>query len=67
MRTTDLAANRRTTRTSWRRWAVAPRASSPDEKTMASEARWAPDGTPVAYVSGGQLWIASPTVIRRGS
>ena len=61
VRTTDLAANKRTTRT----W-VAPVSGGaarafPDDKTMASEARWAPDGHAVAYISGGQLWLASPT------
>jgi len=61
VRTTDLAANKRTTRT----W-IAPVGGGaarafPDAKTAASEARWAPDGQSVAYVSGGQLWMASPS------
>ncbi|HEY5491521.1 MAG TPA: S9 family peptidase [Gemmatimonadaceae bacterium] len=61
VRSTDLAANKRTTRTF-----VAPVSGGaarqfPDDKTIASEARWAPNGSTVAYVSGGQLWMASPT------
>ena len=58
VRTTDVAANKRTTRT----FAVAPSGGSarafPDEKTAAAEARWSPDGARVAYIAGGQLWIA---------
>jgi dipeptidyl aminopeptidase/acylaminoacyl peptidase len=58
VRSTDLAANKRTTRT----W-LAPVSGGaarqfPDDKTIATEARWAPDGRAIAYVSGGQLWIA---------
>ncbi|MHB0963421.1 MAG: S9 family peptidase [Gemmatimonadaceae bacterium] len=58
VRSTDLAANRRTTRT----W-LAPVAGGaalqfPNDRTMASEARWSPDGKSVVYGSGGQLWIA---------
>ena len=56
VRTTDVAANRRTTRTF-----VAPVAGGaarqfPDASTNVSEARWSPDGRRVAYVAGGQLW-----------
>ncbi|MHB1069537.1 MAG: S9 family peptidase, partial [Gemmatimonadaceae bacterium] len=58
VRSTDLAANRRTTRT----W-LAPVAGGaalqfPNDRTMASEARWSPDGKSVVYGSGGPLWIA---------
>ena len=58
VRTTDVAANKRTTHT----FSIAasggqPRAF-PDEKTAAVEARWSPDGSKVVYTSGGQLWIA---------
>ena len=60
VRSTDLVANKRTTRTF-----VAPVGGGaarqfPDDKTIASEARWAPNGNSVAYVSGGQLWMATP-------
>jgi dipeptidyl aminopeptidase/acylaminoacyl peptidase len=30
----------------------------PDASTSASEARWSPDGKRVAYIAGGQLWVA---------
>ncbi|HEX2718723.1 MAG TPA: hypothetical protein VHM67_13660, partial [Gemmatimonadaceae bacterium] len=59
VRTTDIDANRRTTRT----FVVALDGRStptqfPDAQTNASEARWSPDGTRVAFASGGQLWVA---------
>jgi dipeptidyl aminopeptidase/acylaminoacyl peptidase len=58
VRTADVEANRRTTRT-----LVVPVAGGtprawPDDTTRAAEARWSPDGRRVAYVSGGQLWLA---------
>jgi hypothetical protein len=58
VRTTDVEANRRATRTF-----VVPSAGGaprawPDSATPATEARWSPDGRRVAYVSGGQLWVA---------
>jgi len=30
----------------------------PDASTSASEARWSPDGKRIAYIAGGQLWVA---------
>lgn len=59
VRTTDVGANRRTTRTY-----VIPAAGGaprvwPDGDTPAGEARWSPDGRNIAYISGGQLWIAN--------
>src|SRR6266480_4588544 len=33
----------------------------PDTNTRASEARWSPDGKRIAYIAGGQLWIADAT------
>ena len=68
VRATDVNANKRTTVT-----ILAPvsgvvikdAANSglhagqfPNATTRGSEARWSPDGKRVAYVSGGQLWIA---------
>ncbi|MBI3569318.1 MAG: S9 family peptidase [Gemmatimonadetes bacterium] len=58
VRTTDVAANKRTTRTFvMASSGGAPRAW-PDDRTAAAEARWSPDGARVAFTSGGQLWIA---------
>jgi dipeptidyl aminopeptidase/acylaminoacyl peptidase len=58
VRTTDVAANKRTTRT----FAIPAGGGSPrpfpDDKVAAAEARWSPDGSKVAYIAGGQLWIA---------
>jgi dipeptidyl aminopeptidase/acylaminoacyl peptidase len=61
VRTTDLAANRRTTRTYLTPAREAGPMAYPDAETNASEARWSPDGKSVAYISGGQLWIISVT------
>ena len=33
----------------------------PDASTSASQARWSPDGKRVAYIAGGQLWVADQT------
>lgn len=59
VRTTDVDANRRAATT----YVVssgggAPRAF-PDDTTHATEARWSPDGRNVAYIAGGQLWVAN--------
>jgi dipeptidyl aminopeptidase/acylaminoacyl peptidase len=59
VRSTDLAANKRTTRTFLAPVAGGAARQFPDDKTIASEARWAPNGSTVAYVSGGQLWMAN--------
>jgi dipeptidyl aminopeptidase/acylaminoacyl peptidase len=58
VRTTDVAANRRTGKTY-----VVPIAGGtprvfPGDDVNASEARWSPDGRRVAYIAGGQLWVA---------
>jgi dipeptidyl aminopeptidase/acylaminoacyl peptidase len=58
VRTTDVAANRRTTRSFVMPSAGGTARAFPDDKTTASEARWSPDGAKVAYVAGGQLWVA---------
>jgi dipeptidyl aminopeptidase/acylaminoacyl peptidase len=69
VRTTDVNANKRTTVT----FAALIAGGTPNESVaasglhagqfpngaiQASEARWSPDGKRVAYISGGQLWIA---------
>jgi dipeptidyl aminopeptidase/acylaminoacyl peptidase len=58
VRTTDVGANKRATRT----YVVPSAGGSPQEfpggAAVASEARWSPDGARVAYVADGQLWIA---------
>jgi len=32
----------------------------PGDTTRATEARWSPDGKRIAFIAGGQLWIADP-------
>ena len=58
LRTTDVAANRRLGRTYLVATAGGAPRQFPADDINASEARWSPDGRRVAYVSGGQLWIA---------
>lgn len=58
VRTTDIEANRRTTRTFAMSAAGGTPRAFPDDRTTAAEARWSPDGSKVAYISGGQLWVA---------
>ena len=58
VRSTDLAANKRTTRTFMAPVNGGTARQYPDDKTIASEARWSPDGKSVAYTNAGQLWIA---------
>jgi len=58
VRTTDVEANKRTTRTFAVPVAGGPARAFPDDRTAASEARWSPDGSKVAYVAAGQLWVA---------
>ncbi|HEY3287920.1 MAG TPA: S9 family peptidase [Gemmatimonadaceae bacterium] len=59
VRSTDLAANRRTTRTFKTAVAGGKAEQFPDAQTNTSEARWSPDGKSIAYISGGQLWVIS--------
>ena len=58
VRTTDIAANKRTTRTFVVPVAGGTRTQFPDASTNATEARWSPDGKAVVYTSASQLWIA---------
>jgi dipeptidyl aminopeptidase/acylaminoacyl peptidase len=65
VRTTDVAANKRTSQT----FAVATGGGAPTlfpgreaagADASATEARWSPDGKRVAYIANDQLWIADP-------
>jgi dipeptidyl aminopeptidase/acylaminoacyl peptidase len=58
VRTTDVGANKRTTVTRLQAVSGGSARIYPDAKTNATEARWSPDGKRIAYVAGGQLWIA---------
>src|SRR5690349_15950286 len=58
VRTTDVAANRRAGKTFLVAVAGGTPRVFPGDDVNASEARWSPDGRRIAYVSGGQLWIA---------
>lgn len=58
VRTTDVAANRRTSKTVVVPFSGGTPQPFPTADVNATEARWAPDGKHVAYVAGGQLWIA---------
>ena len=58
LRTTDVAANRRTGRTYLLTVAGGAPRQFPGEDVNASEARWSPDGRRIAYIAGGQLWLA---------
>ncbi|HKW11526.1 MAG TPA: S9 family peptidase [Gemmatimonadaceae bacterium] len=58
MRTTDVAANRRAGKTYVLPVAGGAPRFFPADDVSASEARWSPDGRHVAYVAGGQLWLA---------
>ena len=58
VRTTDLSRNRRSTVTYMSAIDGSGKRRFPDDSTNATEARWSPDGNSIAYVAGGQLWIA---------
>src|SRR4029078_12231794 len=66
VRTTDVGANKRTTVTMLARVEAQKGAAGgalkagqfPNGAVKATEARRSPDGKRVAYISGGQLWIA---------
>jgi len=58
VRTTDVANNRRTPTTFIISSSGATPRAFPTGDANATEARWSPDGRRVAYISGGQLWIA---------
>ena len=58
VRTTDVAANKRTTQTFLIQASGGQPQLFPAPEGGAAEARWSPDGKRVAFISGGQLWIA---------
>ena len=60
VRTTSLGMNSRSSLTYKESAAGGIATAFPDASTSASEARWSPDGKRVAYIAGGQLWVADP-------
>lgn len=58
VRATDVEGNRRFAATFAMPVAGGAPRTFPDDTTRATEARWSPDGARVAYIAGGQLWIA---------
>lgn len=58
VRVADLAANRRATRTFLLPVTGGTPKQFPANDVFASEARWSTDGRRIAYVDGGQLWVA---------
>ena len=61
VRTTDVDSNTRATMTYLVPITGGTPRPFPNATVHASEARWSPDGRSIAYVSGGQLWIADVT------
>ena len=59
VRNTDLADNRRLARTVVVGVPTGTPRQFPNDTTRATQARWSPDGTRVAFIAGGQLWIAN--------
>ncbi|MDQ6827913.1 MAG: S9 family peptidase [Gemmatimonadota bacterium] len=59
VRTADVAANRRTPMTFIQLVDGGAMRAFPDSATHATDARWSPDGARIAYIAGGQLWVAS--------
>src|SRR6478609_4484533 len=58
VRTADVANNRRTPATFIIPSSGGAPHAFPSADAAATEARWSPDGRHIAYVAGGQLWIA---------
>ncbi len=58
VRTTDVSANSRSAHTYVIPVGGGPPRAFPTPEVSASEARWSPDGKRIAYIAGGQLWVA---------
>jgi len=58
IRVADVAANKRTTQTFIVPSAGGTPRAYPSPSVSASEARWSPDGTHIAYIASDQLWTA---------
>ena len=58
VRVTDVAANKRTPQTFAVPSAGGTPRPFPSQSVSATEARWSPDGSRVAYIASGQLWVA---------
>ena len=61
VRTTDVSANSRSGHTYVIPVAGGSPRAFPSAEISAAEARWSPDGKRIAYISGGQLWVADPS------
>jgi dipeptidyl aminopeptidase/acylaminoacyl peptidase len=61
VRVTDVDANRRIPTTYLIPITGGTPRAFPHDTIRATEARWSPDGSSVAYVAGGQLWVAPAT------
>jgi dipeptidyl aminopeptidase/acylaminoacyl peptidase len=59
VRTVDMAANKRVSRTYLVPVAGGAKRPFPNDTSGASEARWSRDGARVAFVAGGQLWVSN--------
>ena len=66
VRVTDVDANRRIPTTYLIPITGGTPRAFPHDTIRATEARWSPDGSSVAYVAGGQLWVARPDGARPG-
>ena len=58
VRTADVDANRRTTKTFLQSFSSGTPRQFPNDSLNVAEARWSPDGRRIAYTTGGQLWVA---------
>jgi dipeptidyl aminopeptidase/acylaminoacyl peptidase len=61
VRTTDVTKNSRSARTYLVSTTGGAARPFPGSDVSATEARWSPDGTHIAYIADDQLWVADPT------